>query len=300
MPSHKPDISVHSVTKIFKTGIFTKKTAVSDISFSIPRGEVVGLLGPNGSGKSTTLKMILGFLHPTKGEIQVCGKDSKSREARFQIGYLPENPRFPKFLKAKQALHYYGALYRLSHLTLEKKADELLELVGLKDVAEERIKGFSKGMVQRLAIAQSLINKPRILIFDEPMSGLDPLGRMEIRNLIKKVHLELKDSTIFFSSHVLEDVEQLCSYVALLGEGLLKTFSTTEALLSSEGQKYDITLEEEMIRTVSGVENLVKDLSQLIKEKRKIVGVHPHRKNLEEALFRENETVQTNRKEVAR
>ncbi len=298
MKNPKIDISVTSVTKVFQVGIFKKKTAVNDISFSIPKGEVVGLLGPNGSGKSTTLKMILGFLHPTSGEILVCGKNCKEKEARSQIGYLPENPRFPKFLKAKEALEYYGALYHLSPQIIDIRADELLELVGLKEVAEERIKGFSKGMVQRLAIAQSLMNKPRILIFDEPMSGLDPLGRMEIRNLIRTVHSELKDSTIFFSTHVLEDVEALCSYVALLGEGKLKTFSTTQALVENEGQKYDIHMPDNLTKTVDGIEDLVHDLTVLLKENKTVLGIQPHRKSLEEALFKKSETIQDTRREV--
>lgn len=299
MSAQEIDISVTSVTKIFQIGLFTKKVAVNEVSFSIPKGEVVGLLGPNGSGKSTTLKMILGFLHPTSGDIMVCGKSCKDKSARSQIGYLPENPRFPKFLTALEALRYYGSLYHLSPAMVQKKSEELLELVGLKNVANERIKGFSKGMVQRLAIAQSLMNKPRILIFDEPMSGLDPLGRMEIRSLIKTVHEELKDATIFFSSHVLEDVEQLCSYVALMSEGRLKTFSSTQALIANEGQKYDINLAGNITKTVDGIEGLVADLSALLRDKKQILGINSHRKSLEEALFKKNESIQDVRKGVS-
>ena len=174
------DITLTDVTKIFRLGVFKTKVGVKGLTLNVPRGKVIGLLGPNGSGKSTTIKMILGFLRPTSGEILVCGHPADQKVARSFLGYLPENPRFQKFLTAKDVLDYYGGLLRLKGLQLEKRVEYLLELVNLKHAALERVQGFSKGMTQRLAIAQSLLHQPRILIFDEPMSGLDPIGRLEI------------------------------------------------------------------------------------------------------------------------
>lgn len=240
--SRSEEIALFDLTKVFRLSLRKTKIGVKNISFAVPQGEIVGLLGPNGSGKSTTLKMILGFLKPTSGQIFICGEDAESRSARRHIGYLPENPRFQRFLSAKEILRYLGGLLGMSGAALEARADELLELVGLKHAAKERVQGFSKGMTQRLAIAQSLLNRPRLLIFDEPMSGLDPLGRMEIRKLISTVHGELKNVTIFFSSHILADVEALCSYVILLKNGELRKAAPIDDLLfqGAEARRFEV------------------------------------------------------------
>lgn len=302
-------IRLTNVTKIFKLGLTKTKTAVDDLSLSVPRGKVIGLLGPNGSGKSTSIKMVMGFLKPTQGEITVCGHATTDKQARRHIGYLPENPRFQKFLKGRELLHYYGSLHQISGIELKKRADYFLELVGLKFAADERVQGYSKGMTQRLALAQALINKPSLLIFDEPMSGLDPLGRMEIRKLIAQIHQEMPDSTIFFSSHILEDVEQLCSMVALLRKGKLKTYCSIEELVLNEEQRFDITVrginEQEaaklaktyetrntaigMSMTISGADNLAKELERLRQIGATIVGVQSQKRKLEQALFRDSE-----------
>ena len=307
------DILLTGITKIFRTGFGKKKTAVDNLSLAVPRGEVVGLLGPNGSGKSTTLKMILGFLRPTAGEIQVCGQSSTERESRRQIGYLPENPRFQKFLTGYDLLDYYASLFGMGPAERKKRAEYLLELVGISHAGHERVQGYSKGMTQRLAVAQALLNKPRLLIFDEPMSGLDPLGRMEIRKLIARVHDEMPESTIFFSSHVLEDVEQLCSLVALLRKGRLKTYSAMDKLLNQEQQKFDITvgpvsnaIREKLFKgdpgrktalgicfTVEGTESLKNDLEELTQNHIPIFNITTHRRKLEEALFLDDEEEKT-------
>lgn len=303
-------ITLTNVSKVFKLGIFAKKTAVDDLTLSVPKGKVIGLLGPNGSGKSTSIKMIMGFLKPTSGEILVCGHSTTDRNARRFIGYLPENPRFQKFLKGRELLHYYGSLHQLSGAELKKRTEYYMELVGLKHAADERVGGYSKGMCQRLALAQALINKPSLLIFDEPMSGLDPLGRMEIRKLIAQIHAEMPESTIFFSSHILEDVEQLCSMVALLRKGKLKTYCTIEELVLNEEQRFDITVrglsatdEAAFAKThetrktaigtsltISGSDNLVKELEALKKLGASIIGVNSQKRKLEQALFRDSES----------
>lgn len=306
-------IILTEVTKTFKLGLFKSKTAVDQLTLEVPSGEVVGLLGPNGSGKSTTIKMILGFLKPTSGEILICGQSTESRISRKFIGYLPENPRFQKFLTGKDILNYYGRLLGLNGSHLTKRIDFLLELVSLKYASHERVQGYSKGMTQRLAIAQSLLNQPPILIFDEPMSGLDPLGRIEMRNLISTIHQENPSSTLFFSSHVLEDVESLCKSVALLQKGKLKTFATVGSLISEESQRYEIVIEnpssqiesgilslcpQRMVAlgksfSIEGVEQLSKILVQLSQAQAKIISINGQRRKLEEALFRANERMQT-------
>ncbi len=307
--SSTPCITITEVTKIFKTGLFKSKKAVDNLTLQVPQGEVIGLLGPNGSGKSTTMKMILGFLKPTSGQILICGQSSETKMARSFIGYLPENPRFQKFLTGTEVLFYYGKLLGLSGLALRKRVEYLLEMVSLKQANKERVQGYSKGMTQRLAIAQSLLNNPPLLIFDEPMSGLDPLGRIEMRNLINTIHGENPKSTLFFSSHVLEDVEILCKSVAFLQAGKLKTYASIDSLIAGEEQRYEIVLQNisrELESTIfkhcpqrdvatgksfslEGPEKLSWVLAQLIDAKTKIVSITGQRRKLEEALFRANE-----------
>jgi ABC-2 type transport system ATP-binding protein len=298
------DIVLHELTKIFQTGIFKRKTGVENLSLAIPRGEIVGLLGANGSGKSTTLKMVLGFLQPTRGTILICGKRGGTRESRQLIGYLPENPRFQKFLTGKDILRYFGRLLGMGGAGLEKRADFLLDLVGLGKAGLERVQGYSKGMTQRLAIAQSLLNQPKILIFDEPMSGLDPLGRMEIRTLIQRVHREMDQSTIFFTTHILSDVEALCSSVALLKKGKLEVFCPISQLLNQDSEHYSLTAASlpESLRSrylaeggtasplgitieVSGTDRLTAVVSEISNAGARVVGLNSKRRGLEEALF---------------
>jgi len=302
--STKP-ISLTAVTKIFRTGVVKKKTAIEDLTFTVNPGEVVGLLGANGSGKSTTIKLILGFLKPTQGEILVCGHSAEERLSRSRVGYLPENPRFQKFLTANNLLAYYGRLMGLGGDELGRRIDYLLDLVNLRHAGPERVQGFSKGMTQRLAIAQSLLNQPSLLIFDEPMSGLDMLGRMEIRKLIGDVHQEFPNTTIFFSTHILADVEHLCSSVILLKKGRLTQQCAIEDLLDDETQRFELlvnhlptSLQEKWIKekgakaspsglsvNVQGTDLLIEHLQQLRNAGAKVVGLTSQRKSLEEALF---------------
>lgn len=307
------DISLTDVTKVFKIGLLRRKIGVKNVTFQVAPGEVVGLLGPNGSGKSTILKMILGFLHPTKGEILVAGYRNYGRQARGLIGYLPENPRFQKFLTAHRVLCYYGSLLNLRGKVLKARCDELLELVNLKIAANERVKGFSKGMTQRLAIAQALINEPRLLIFDEPMSGLDPIGRIEIRKLISRIHGEYPKSTLLFSSHILSDIEQVCSSVIVMKKGHLTRHCRIDELLGSDPQRFEVTVQNlpeslsakyrsEGLMTLSplgstllieGTDGLVGELSHLREMGARIIGLTSRRKTLEEALFAEPESPQS-------
>lgn len=302
---HETDISLVEVTKVFHTGVIKRKIGVDNLTLSIPRGEIIGLLGANGSGKSTTLKMILGFLRPTRGQILICDKRAGTKESRELLGYLPENPRFQKFLQGREILQYFGRLHGMSGETLRKRIDELLEMVGLGKAGSERVQGYSKGMTQRLAIAQALINKPKILIFDEPMSGLDPLGRMEIRSLIGRIHQEMSQTTIFFTTHILSDVEALCSWVALLRKAKLEVFCPIGELLSRDVESYSITAADlpDSLRTkyrremrasesplgmtfsLEGTDRLMTCLAELRKAGASIVALNSKRLGLEEALF---------------
>jgi len=299
------DILIQGVSKQFRTGLGKSKIGVQNLNLEVPKGQVVGLLGPNGSGKSTTIKMILGFLRPTRGIIWVCGHQVPSQITRSFIGYLPENPRFPKFLSGRSLLTFYGKLLSLSGKELEKRIDFLLDLVNLKAAGDEKVQGYSKGMTQRLAIAQALINKPRLLIFDEPMSGLDPLGRKDIRSLIGRIHSELPEATIFFSSHILEDIEQLCSMVALLKKGQLQTFCTIDELLKSEIQRFEVSVrhsKETEIKTLTGTDELIAYLNESKSKGFLVSGINSQRKTLEEALFRDGhpgiKTARTNSPEA--
>lgn len=299
------EITITQLTKVFPTGLFKTKTAVDNLNLQIPKGEVIGLLGANGSGKSTTLKMLLGFLRPTKGEIRVCGVKAGTQASRALLGYLPENPRFQRFLTGKDILLYFGKLYGMNGKTLNHRADELLEVVGLGKAGAERVQGYSKGMTQRLAIAQSILNRPRILVFDEPMSGLDPLGRIEIRELIRKLHAEMRDTTIFFTTHILSDVESLCSFVALLKKGKLEVFCPIRDLLDQDCEHYEVTttelsnvsrerflpgsvFENSPLGTtfsIQGTEALGDALDSIKKAGAKVVSLNSKRRGLEEALF---------------
>lgn len=308
-------ISIVDVTKTFRLGISRKKTAVSHLTLDVDKGMVLGLLGPNGSGKSTTLKMLLGFLRPTEGEIWVCGYPAEKRIARSFLGYLPENPRFQRFLSGYDTLFYYGKLLGIDTDTLKKRIEELLDRVNLSHAAKERVHGYSKGMTQRLAIAQALLNRPPILVFDEPMSGLDPVGRIEIRRLIQQVHHDFPDTTIFFSTHILSDVEQLCTHVALLKQGQLATYCSLDQLLLNNRERYEVTvhhenpeIEERLSRENNGkrspagvtvdidsVDELLQGLEKYRNLGAKVVGVSPHRRSLEEALFTERTSPQVDR-----
>lgn len=312
------DITLTDVTKTFPLGVWKKKTAVDSVTFMVPRGEIVGLLGPNGSGKSTILKMVLGFLRPTRGEILICGTEPSDKRSRRLVGYLPENPRFPRFLTGREALSYYGRLLGLTGAELNRRIDEVLGLVGLRAGAE-RTQGYSKGMTQRLALAQAILARPRVLILDEPMSGLDPIGRIEIRALIGRVHAEMQGTTIFFSTHILTDVERLCSSVLVLRQGKLQRHCSLEELLHIDAEHFDVYCRDlqgaalESARrwgpvekspagetlTVAGVETLVSALKDLKGAGARVLGVFSRRKSLEDALFREAAETAEPRKEKA-
>jgi ABC-2 type transport system ATP-binding protein len=214
-------ISTESLTKQYHVGFWRPRpyVALDTLSLSVGQGEVFGFLGPNGAGKTTTLKLLMQLIYPTSGHAEILGKPVGDVDVRRRIGYLPENPYFYDYLTAEELLEYFAALFGYSGADRRRRVDTLLDEVGIGPERRLQLRKFSKGMLQRVGIAQALINDPEVVFFDEPMSGLDPLGRREIRHLILK--LRDRGCTVFFSSHVLSDAETLCSRVAILANGRL-------------------------------------------------------------------------------
>ena len=204
--------------------------AVNEIDFTVREGEVVGLLGPNGSGKSTTVKMILGLLYPTAGQLTVLGKAPRAVETKREIGYLPEESYLYKYLTAEETLDFFGALFNLSAAERRNRIDQLLDMVGLAHARHRRVGEFSKGMARRIGLAQAMINDPSLLIFDEPTSGLDPLGCREVKDLI--MELKKRGKTVLITSHLLSDVEDICDRVVILYGGKVRAQGSLNELLT--------------------------------------------------------------------
>ena len=208
---------------------YKSTVAVEDLTLAVPRGEVFGFLGPNGAGKSTTVKMLLGLVLPTGGEARVLGGSPQNPAARAKIGFLPEHFRFHEWLKADEFLRLHGKLYKMSNADLDARISELLDLVGLTRAAQRRLSEFSKGMLQRVGLAQAMLNRPDLIFLDEPTSGLDPLGRRLVRDII--AHLKAEGTTVFLNSHFLSEVEMTCDRVAFIKHGNIIRTDTMENLL---------------------------------------------------------------------
>ncbi len=206
------------------------KPALKGLSLSVRAGEVFGFLGPNGAGKTTAINVLLGFIPPTSGTACLFGIDVRQPVARQRIGYLPEMTYYYKFLTAEELLRFYARIFGIPHSEADKRIDALLKLVELEPARKRLIKTYSKGMQQRVGIAQALINDPDLLILDEPTSGLDPLGRMKVREIIQRLKNDGK--TVFFSSHELGEVETVCDRVAIINQGELKTLGRVDDLVA--------------------------------------------------------------------
>jgi len=211
-----------------------KIVAVRDLSFEVVEGEVYGLLGPNGSGKSTTLKILLGLVSPTRGDCSIFGEESKDYRSHRHVGFLPENPYFYKFLTAFETLRFYGKMCGMSGRALDSRIDELLELVGMQDARDRRVGGYSKGMLQRIGLAQALVQNPRLLILDEPTAGVDPVGSRGIRDLI--LRLKEMGKTVLLTSHLLEQVQEVCDRVGIMARGEMVREGRLEDLVTVRGQ----------------------------------------------------------------
>ena len=228
-------VEINNLVKTFRSS-FTREAfyAVNDVSLNIEAGTVYGLIGPNGSGKSTTMKALLGLIAPTQGSCRVFGCDSQRVDSRSEIGFLPENPYFYKHQTGEETLKFYGKLCGIRGKKLQMKVDELLELVSLENARKRRLGGYSKGMLQRIGLAQALIQDPHLLVLDEPTAGVDPIGSREIRDLV----LRLKDqgTTIFLCSHLLEQVQEVCDRVGIIFEGQMVNEGTLEELTQIQDQ----------------------------------------------------------------
>lgn len=268
-------VNIDSVHKSFpghwgKGGVY----AVKGVSLSIPEGGVYGLIGPNGSGKSTLMKMLVGLLKPDEGSCRVFGKPASDPDNRREIGFLPENPYFYKFLTGEETVRFYGRLCGLRGAALRDRTEELLHLTGLEEAAHRRLGGYSKGMLQRIGLAQALVQKPRLLVLDEPTAGVDPIGSRTIRDII--VSLKAQGITVFLCSHLLEQVQEVCDRAGILYQGNLIAEGTM-AELTEERDSVQITLRAPFPELTEQIRQLAGDTW---------AGISPARSSLESVFLR--------------
>ncbi len=234
-------VCVEGLVKDFRTGLGIRRQRILDgISFRVREGEIFGFVGPNGAGKTTTLKLLMGLIHPTSGRASILGHDVGETEFRRYVGFLPENPYFYEFLTGREILTFYARLSGVPGARIAKRVDTLLGWVGLEHAAGARLRTYSKGMLQRVGIAQALVHDPLVVFLDEPMSGLDPIGRKEIRDLILRLHAEGK--TVFMNTHILSDVETLCDRVAIIVKGTIRYEGRIEHFLDAGERETDVVL----------------------------------------------------------
>lgn len=230
-----PAIAIRRLTKLFPVPFKRQRVvAVRDLSLEVAPGQVYGLLGPNGSGKSTTMKAVLGLVTPTAGTTEIFGRDSRAVSSREEVGFLPENPYFYKHLTGVETLRFYGRLCGLRGSHLRERADELLRRVRLEDARDRRLGTYSKGMLQRIGLAQALVQEPRLLVLDEPTAGVDPRGSAEIRDLI--LGCKARGITVLLCSHLLGQVQEICDRVGILDHGVLVREGPLADLITVEDQ----------------------------------------------------------------
>jgi ABC-2 type transport system ATP-binding protein len=306
-------VQTEKLCKVFRVGFWGRRvTAVDGLSLNVQRGEVFGFLGPNGAGKTTTIKMLMGLIYPSGGTAALFGQPIGDPAAKAKVGFLPESPYFYDYLTSREFLQFYGHLFGLVGRTLSTRIDELLDLVGMTHARDLQLRKFSKGMLQRVGIAQALINDPELVILDEPMSGLDPIGRKEVRDLI----LRLKESgkTVMFSSHILHDAELLCDRVVMIMKGRLVAcgqvselidHGTTQEVevvmdrLSPEGIEElrplatKLVLHGERVMAILASQRQVDEALDVLRaHKAKLVSLIPHKSSLEDLFIREAKGVQ--------
>jgi ABC-2 type transport system ATP-binding protein len=295
-----PDaIRIENLEKAFRLGFIPKtKEILKGITFSVREGEIFGYLGPNGAGKTTTIKCLLGLIFPDKGTIEIFGQPHLSARARQSLGFLPENPYFYDYLTAREFLEFYADLFGLSRREKDGRIAALLKLVGLERAAGLQLRKFSRGMLQRIGLAQALVNDPKLVILDEPLGGLDPLGRKEIRDIIMRFKREGK--TVFFTSHILQDIEMICDRVAIIVGGRVVKQGTLRDLVSEKVIFTEMTVAGLPAETFSGLgesvsvqgervllrvydEKRVGDILDLVREnKGKLVSLSPRTETLED------------------
>lgn len=295
-------IKIEGLGKIFRVGFWGRKfEAVKDLTFEVGAGELFGFLGPNGAGKTTTIKMLMGLLYPTSGQAWILGKSAGDVATQARVGYLPESPYFYDHLRGQEFLDFYGRLFEIPAPKRKKKIAALLELVGIAGAADLPLRKYSKGMLQRIGLAQALINDPELIVLDEPMTGLDPVGRREIRDIILRLKQEGK--TVFFSTHILPDVEMICDRIAILNQGRLVNIGALGNLMNPRVKYYQISFSgpagEKLKELTPWTSKVFQDgelthalvdkeedkdrlISWILREKGRIYSVVPHRESLEE------------------
>ena len=263
-----PAVAVHGLTKIFPVHFHPsrKVVAVKDLSLRIEPGEVYGLLGPNGSGKSTTLKIILGLVSATCGRTEIFGRDSRLVESREAVGFLPENPYFYKYLSGAETLRFFGRLCGMKGATLKSRVNELLDLVGLNKARDRRLGTYSKGMLQRIGLAQALIHDPRLVVLDEPTAGVDPAGSREIRDLI--MDLKRRGITVLLSSHLLAQAQEICDRIGILADGVLVREGRLQELIAIENQT-ELVIADASDELVHEIESCIGRSNAKLLERRK-------------------------------
>ena len=253
-----PALATFELTKDYAVGFWRKRPyrALDRLTLEVQPGEVFGFLGPNGAGKTTTLKLLMQLVYPTSGRAEILGRPVGDLAAKQRIGYLAENPYFYDHLTAEELLHYFAELFGIRGAERRRRVDALLDEVGIGAERRLQLRKFSKGMLQRLGIAQALVNEPELVILDEPMSGLDPLGRRDVRSLI--LRLRDRGCTVFFSSHVLSDAEALCSRVAILAKGRLVASGRLAEMLPFRARGWELVVARVSDRTIDALGDRVR------------------------------------------
>jgi len=301
-------IITRDLCKDFRVGFAMHISRVlHTLNLEVRRGEIFGYLGPNGAGKTTTIKLLMGLIFPSSGQISLLGEEIDRREVRSRIGFLPENPYFYDHLTGWELMDYCGRLVGMDKQARNSRITELLQRVGVREAADTPLRKYSKGMVQRIGLAQALIGHPELVILDEPMSGLDPIGRKEMRDLI--LSLKGEGKTIFFSSHILPDVEMICDRVGILIDGRLKEVGVLEELLEARVESIEVTVRGTNLHVISRLhlplsspplqrggkvflsvsheEALHDALSRLMQEGVPILSIVPQKETLEEYFLKE-------------
>jgi ABC-2 type transport system ATP-binding protein len=254
-------IEITGLYKQFTGKRMTKVDALKGLNLDIAAGEIFGFLGPNGAGKSTTIKLVMGLLRPTAGSARIMGIDAGQSDSRRRVGYLPENPAFYDYLSAEEYIAFVGSQFKMDNALLKRRSDEVLQRLDLWEARKRPMRGYSKGMVQRVGLAQALVHDPDVYILDEPMSGLDPIGRA----LVKEIILDLKKrgKCVFFSTHITDDVEKVCDRVGVIVKGTLVAVDSVENILRSgvEGYLIHLQLPEAQSQSFAGFEAIRQSVS---------------------------------------